>query len=294
VYEPDLPQDRPFAIRALAGRGNLPVLAADDKGSRSLERLWEVAFGQRTPRYVPGQGRLSMWLLRGASEDELDRVRYAERQFTLRLRLTAACGVPAHGGSAMEAEHHVVKSVYAPLMIEWIRARWDPVVVVCFRHPLDVVASAVEARIARGSVATLVRLLSPEARALGTDHYGVPMPSGDDQAPYVAWRVGLVMSELANACRVNPEFHVLDHEEVCESPVERLRELVGALGLTWTAETEAFVTESNRPGTTWTTNRIASELPGRWRTRLTPGQARAATDVLRQFPIAGRYAAELG
>jgi Sulfotransferase family len=293
VAEPDLPKDRPFAVRALAGRGNLPVLAADDTGSRSLERLWDVAFGRRTPRFVPGQGRLSTWLLRGASEEELDRMRSTERHFTLRLRLVAACGVPAHTAAAMEAEHHVVKSVHAPLMIEWIRARWDPVVVVCFRHPLDVVASAVEARIAGGSAANLMRLLTPETRAVGTDHYGVPLPSGDDQAPYVAWRVGLVMSALDDACRDHPEFHVVDHEQVCANPVDRLRELVDAVGLTWTADTEAFVTESNRPGTTWTTNRIASELPGRWRTRLTPEQARSAADVLRQFPIAARYASEL-
>jgi len=179
-------------------------------------------------------------------------------------------------------------------MLDWITARWDPVVVVCFRHPLDVVASVIEAETGGRTGGAIRRLLSPDALTIGTDRYGVPLPVGDDQLPYTAWRVGLVMSALTDACRAHPEFHVVHHEQVCEHPVDRLRELVEAVGLEWTPDTERFVLDSDQPGVLWETNRIAREQHGRWRTRLTPADARVATQVLSQFPIADRYELDLG
>jgi len=216
-----------------------------------------------------------------------------DRRLTVQLRMAAALGVPRHVGSAVPREHHVAKSVHAPLMIDWIRARWDPAVVVCFRHPLDVVASVLAAGNVGRSGDDIGGRLSRAAREVGTESYGVPLPTSGDRLPYVAWRVGLVMSVLADACRDNPAFHVVQHGETCEDPVGRFRDLVSGLGLTWTADTEAFVRTSNRPGTTWQTARVAHEQKDRWRTRLALSDARAASQVLRQFPIAARYEDQL-
>jgi hypothetical protein len=110
---------------------------------------------------------------------------------------------------------------------------------------------------------------------------------------FLAWRAGLVMSRLEDACRANPEYHVVEHSRICEDPPARLHELVDAVGLTWTDETEAFVTGSNRPGSTWETSRVARDQRDRWRTRLTPEQAQAASRILAQFPIAARYEDDL-
>jgi hypothetical protein len=240
---------------------------------------------------VRGQVRVSRQLMAGASEESLDRMQSSERRLTPRLRLAAALAVPRQGRAP--APRRVVKSVHAPLMLDWITARWDPAVVVCFRHPLDVVASVIEAGTCGRTGGAVTRLLSPAALAVGTDAYGVPLPDGDGQVAFTAWRVGLVMSALADACRAHPEYHVVHHEQLCEQPVERFRALVEAVGLEWTADTERFVTESNQPGTLWQTNRIAGEQQDRWRTRLTPADARVATEVLCRFPIAARYALDV-
>jgi hypothetical protein len=212
----------------------------------------------------------------------------------LRLHLAAALGVPRHLQPHVERQHHVVKSVHAPFMIDWIRSHWDPTVVVCFRHPLDVTASVLASGNVGRSGAVIVDRLSREAHAYGIEHYGVPIPTGDAKVAYVAWRVGLVMSKLADECRAHPEFHVVDHARVCKDPPARLRELVDAVGLTWTDDTEAFVASSDRPGTTWQTTRVASEQRDRWRSRLTPAEVSTAAEILAQFPIASRYEAELG
>src|SRR5215207_1515407 len=116
VNEPDDPRESAFAVRAMAGLGTLPVLTASDTASRSLIRLWDVAFGVHRPRYVRGQRRVSTRLLRSASTDELDRMQGQDRRLTVQLRMAAALGVPRHVGSAVPREHHVAKSVHAPLM----------------------------------------------------------------------------------------------------------------------------------------------------------------------------------
>ena len=286
LHEPDDAGKFPFAIRAMAGRGTLPVLAADDPGSHSLVRLWDVAFGCTQPRYVRGQTRVSRDLVVGASEESLERMQSSDRRLTPRLRLAAALAVPRH---RRPSPHRIVKSVHAPLMVDWLTARWDPAVVVCFRHPLDVVASVIEAGTGARTARGITRLLSPEALAVGTVRYRVPLPDGDDQVAYTAWRVGLVMSALLDTCRDHPDFHVVHHERVCEDPVGQLHALVDAVGLEWTADTEALVTDSNQPGTLWQTRRVAREQRDRWRTRLTPSDARLAAQVLSQFPIAARY-----
>lgn len=291
VHEPDDAGKFPYAVRAMAGRGMLPVLASDDPGSSSLVRLWDVAFGDARPRPVRGQVRVSRRLMAGASEESLDRMQSDEPRLTPRLRLAAALAVPRQGRAA--APRRVVKSVHAPLMLDWITARWAPAVVVCFRHPLDVVASVIEAGTCGRTGGAITRLLSPAALAIGTERYAVPLPDGDGRVPYTAWRVGLVMSALTDACRARPEYHVVHHEQLCEQPVDRFREVVHAVGLEWTADTERFVTASNQPGTLWQTNRIAREQRDRWRTRLTPADARAAIEVLRRFPIAARYELDL-
>jgi hypothetical protein len=293
VNEPDDPRMNPFSIRAMAGLGTLPVLRADDPATPDLVKIWDAAYGIRLPRYVRGQHRASVALLHGASADAKDEMESTARRLTPRLRLAAALGVPRHLDPTVERANIVVKSVRAPFMLDWIRARWDPSVVVCFRHPLDVVASVLAAGNVGRSATAVFRRLPRDAREVGTDRYGVPFPTRDDRVEAIAWRVGLVMSYLEDECRAHPEFHVVEHARICEDPSVRLRELVAAVGLTWSEDTEAFVTGSNREGTTWETSRVASEQRDRWRSRLTPEQAQAASRIISGFPIAARYEDDL-
>ena len=291
VYEPDDARWVPFAIRAMARQGSLPVLRAEDRGSSQLTRLWDVAFGTRPVRYVRGQHRLSLKVLHSGNDDDRLGVISPDQRLTVRLRLAGLLGVPRHVGDP--AVHHVVKSVRAPLMLDWIRARWNPTVVICFRHPLEVVASVLEAGFVGPTGKDLLERMSAAARSYGTDVYGVPEPTGDDPVAYTAWRVGLVMSALDDARRAHPEFHLVEHGVVCEDPVGRFRELAAALGLEWSSNAEELVVASNQPGGTFETRRVASEQKDRWRMRLPSEDVSTARHVLAQFPIATRYEADL-
>jgi hypothetical protein len=285
LLEPDSPKNFPFAVRAAVGMGTAPILQADEPGSRALRRLWDVAFGAPI-RYVRGQQRIAVWLLAQSNHDERSRMmRDEDPQVSTRLRLAAALAVPRSLPAG--TRHRVVKSIRSHFMVEWIAENWNPVeVVVCRRHPLDVVASRLEAWSRPEDVTESVR---HEAKR----RYGVAIPLTDDHVVASASGVGLAMSALDDALRDNPAFHAIDHEDLCRDPVGQFRSLATVLGLDWTAANEALVEESNRPGTGYERHRIAADVPGSWRRRLSTDDARIAAGVIAQFPVAARYDLEV-
>ena len=134
--------------------GASPVVAPDEPGPPRLRRLWDIAFGAPI-RYVPGQQRVAVWLHRNSTREERQRaMRIEDPKMSLRLRADAALGGAAY--LPPDTRNRVVKSIRAEHMVEWIVANWHPTVVVCRRHPLDVVASpdGDDRPAAGGSVAT--------------------------------------------------------------------------------------------------------------------------------------------
>ncbi len=177
-----------------------------------------------------------------------------------------------------------MKSVRLHFALDWIREQWNPTIVVCRRHPLDVVASALPL-----DTPHELYWLAPAARQQAMDRWGVREPSVDDPVTCMAWRAGLLMSILLEQIEAHPEMHVVDHEHMCQDPVVRFRELAASLGLEWTDESDQFVVDHNRPGSGYDIERVAADQPGKWRTRLSADEARTAARVLAQFPISRTY-----
>jgi hypothetical protein len=286
ILEPDTPGVSPYAARAVRGLGCFPVLDATEAGPKSLRRIWDAAFGG-TVRFVRGQQRLADRAF-GPRDDQSPLLPTPDAPLPARVRLAGAIAVPRHVGYPVD--HYVVKTVRAPFMLDWIRAGWNPAVVVCCRHPLDVVASFLEMFMGARTGEALVLEMSNQARARVRESYGVPEPTGTNPVPFIAWRVGVVMSCFEEACRHHPELHRVEHAVLCSDPPTQFRQLADALGLDWTPEAEEHVGRSNRPGTRYELARVASEQQDRWRTRLDREDARLAALVLEQFPISARYA----
>jgi hypothetical protein len=279
LNEPDNVDTAPFAMRAMAGLGLYPVLGVGDRAPATLTRLWDVAFGEPV-RSVRGQQRIALALFRRASEAEKHAIVQGHRG-RVSLRLAGRLAIPR---SNPQARHRIVKSVRVALALDWLCERWNPTVLICRRHPLDVVASKVETgHVDRNED------LSAAARAFARTRFGVAEPFTDEALACTAWRVGFLMSVLDAAVLAHPGFHTIDHEDLCRDPLGQLRRLATTLHLEWSPESEAFVRASNAPGSGDDLHRIASEQPGKWRSRLAPDDAHKAARVLEQFPIAERY-----
>jgi hypothetical protein len=281
LREPDTIESSAFAMRAHEGLGINPVVGVDEPGPADLVRLWDAAFGGAV-RYVRGQQRIAAFCFdRTTTLQRKETCHPVHPRFTPGLRVARALAVPWRGTGE---RHQVVKSIRLPFALEWVSARWQPEVVLCRRHPLDVVASQLEL----GHESEL-QWLAPAARRLAPERYGVAEPETDDPVTCLAWRIGLSMSALDEARRRHPEFHVVDHEVLCSDPLAQFRQLFTAVGIEWTTEVAARIEASNRPGTGYETNRIARDQSGKWRERLSPHDARVAAGVVAQFPIAQYY-----
>ena len=114
-----------------------------------------------------------------------------------------------------------------------------------------------------------------------------PMPEASP-VERIAWMVGFLASVLDEAARaVGAE--VVDHETLCLDPVGEFRRLSVGLGLGWRDAAEELLVSSNREGFGESLQRVAAELPGRWRERFEPTERAKALAVLTRFPIATRW-----
>jgi hypothetical protein len=280
LLEPDNPRMSAYGSKASIGLGMFPILDAGDAGPPALRRLWDVAFGAPV-HYVRGQGRVVAWLHDGVPGAAVGRATELDHPtISARLRLAHAIAIPRHiEGSP---RHRVVKTIRAPLMLEWLLANWSPSVVVCRRHPLDVLASRLSMGYEPVSAAARQRVVD-----VVEQRYGVPLPAG--RLATFSWSVGAEMSALDDAVGAHPEFHVVDHEDLCDDAVGRFRALARDLDLAWTLDDEASVLASNQPGSGYQRNRVAADLPGAWRHRLSPEDAQSAAAVIARFPVGARY-----
>ncbi|MGO8872608.1 MAG: hypothetical protein ACLQPH_14620 [Acidimicrobiales bacterium] len=228
--------------------------------------------------------RLWTWILHGAPESPrlhlarkvLGRVPRAPFDGFLQGRpspaLTLAGAVATRPSSRkfhplLRSKRLLVKSVHAPLSIEWIASEFDVDVLVVLRHPGSILASW----IALNYVDQYVPFVSRPSIQQRAEMLGVPLAE-NDHLERTIWQIGVLLTALEKAASHQPTWVVRTHEQLGIDPVEASRQLYGELGLRWNEKAEAFLTENDRPGQGFRTRRVAAEMPDKWKKWLTPHQ----------------------
>lgn len=278
INEPDNEWPNLFALKAKRGLGRFPVLEEGDAAPRAYERLWDRALaGYRAGRY----GEALAWKLDQGERTMADLWRamcdHANPRLSPRLRLlTLLATAPSVRG---EPGPVLVKSVHAPLALEWIAARLRPQVLVVLRHPLNVIASWMELGWGGCALET-----NPRVRDRFGARWSLPqLGAGASRVHRVAWEVGLFTSALQAAADRHPEWVVASHDSLCRDPEAGFRLLYERLGLVWPESARSYLGESNRPGSGWSMSRVAAEQPDSWRSRLSAEQVRDIWSVVSRF-----------
>jgi hypothetical protein len=198
------------------------------------------------------------------------------------MNLAGLLGRDPRGSPAADGDRRrlLVKTVHAPLSIDWLATQFDIEVVVVMRHPGSVLASWLALDFVDQYVAFEEM---PGVRQLAS-RWDVPLP-GPDQLERTIWRIGLLTTALEQAVASHPTWVVRTHEEMCVDPVAEFRRLYADLGLTWNDRAEAHLVANDRAGKGFRTQRLSSELPDNWKRRLTVDQIGAMTRVLKRFPL---------
>ncbi len=292
LEEPDNHLRFPFALRAKrwVPGGHYPALAADDEAS-DYEMLWQNAFAMDEGRNAAefsrrerAQRLVAFRLLRSARKEQIWRALSQPDRVAPRLRAAQALAIPERPPAS--AEHLVVKSVYAPLTVEWIAARFPTMVVIVLRDLLNVLSSWVELDWLGRPGDDILDTFDPLVQEQLAADFGLSLPeAGGSPLSHAAWLLGLLTYALKDAADRHPDWHVVAHEDLCRSPSDRFRELAGKLGLSWSVAEDRLLEEMNGSGRGSETFRVASGLPQIWRSRLDPNQVREIAAVLEAFPF---------
>jgi Sulfotransferase family len=288
LEEPDNHLTYPFAFRAKHNlRGCFYTTLGPHDEAPEYERLWREALrlhdGPVAPVSSTARRSLASLIWRSVPNREIRRAFIDRKAVTGRLRLVERLAVPER---ASMSPHLVVKSVHAPLSVEWIAARFPVRVVVVLRDLLNIVSSWVQLRWLAGGGDDVLESLDPATRdRLATEH-DIPPPLRD-ASPLArgAWLLGMLGLALEDAAAKHPEWVVVRHEELCRAPNESFREAAVRSGLEWTVEADRTLANLNRPGSGTEVHRVASELPDVWRSRLAPQHLSELEPLLERFRL---------
>ena len=240
VEEPDNPLSRPFAFRVKRGLGQRyrPLLSPGEQAPE-YELLWQHAFGaasagaRRFSTRERAQRRVAWKLLLDAGgKAVLPAVSGVPgAPVGWRLHVVRWLAVPER---PQRTTPHVLVTANEPLAAEWVAEQLDAAVVVVVRDPLAVLSSWAQLGWLGRTGHDMLDGLDPRAAAAGAEAVGVPVPAPGSR-PFVraAWLAGLLTWHLRAAAQRNPAWKVVSFQQLTEQPVERLRELAEALGLTW-------------------------------------------------------------
>jgi Sulfotransferase family len=273
VHEPDNEKISAPAIWPKRRLGRFPALTPGE-AAPGYRGLWRWAFSGAPER---ANLRLADHLLRRSNKDALEDLVQGRPDPALRLA-GALASMPGTGSPRGPV---IVKSVHACLALDWLVSEFDVDILVLQRHPANVLSSWLDLKLPDQD-RRLSEVLQVQER-FGRP-WGLPEP-GRGAVEAAAWQVGLLTAALEQAAANHAGWHVLTHEQLCTNPEEQFGQLFEALGLEWGPESSAFLEQTNRPGSGFSVERDASELPDSWRSRLDPKDIETLGRVLRSFPI---------
>jgi hypothetical protein len=119
-----------------------------------------------------------------------------------------------------------------------------------------------------------------------------PAPS-DDGVEAVAWAVCAESIMLLETATAHSEWMTVSHEANSADPLAAFRKIFEHLSLPWTEDVARALSDSNKPGVGYETNRRAAEEATRWRSRLPEGDQAIVRDVIASFEAVSPAAAAL-
>jgi Sulfotransferase family len=241
--------------------GSFPVVSEADVPP-SYAAIWDLAFAGRFPRRDAVRTMAhGAALLPGPAN-----------------RVALSCFLPRREAWLGRGRNVIVKSVHAPFAAQWIGQRYSPRVVVVRRNLLNVVASWLQMGFDNFAIAADRRVTAL------TERLGLPPQEvAPSRVARAAWEVGILAAALEHALISHPEWHVVQHEDLCNAPTEGIARLCASLGLEWSPRIAAFLAASDRPGSGYETNRVAGAEPGKWKRSLAASDVVVAREALNRF-----------
>ncbi len=131
-------------------------------------------------------------------------------------------------------------------------------------------------------------LLTDTARSYGL---GMKYLKGLEPVQRLAWRWLIYNEHTYRENLQNPRYRLLLYEDVCDSPVETMKEVFAFCNLPWDPQTEAFITRSSRRSRAgyYSIYRDPKEASAKWRKELDEGQVSLIREIVEQGETGRMY-----
>lgn len=282
VSEPDNIYTTPYALRVKRSLGEYPFveLGVVDKG---FSRLWDTAFepsyGHRP--FASFRSRLAAKSHYSMSPSEL--VGVFDGRVPIRARIAMAVALP----DRPDCNRVVVKSVHATLSLEWIAERTGAAVILLQRNPMAVIGSWV-----RMGWMEHTGWWVPHSISMSVVDSASDVPTVEcSLSPFewICWNMCTLAAYQELLASRHPEWQRIEHEKLSADGVEAFKLLARSVDWPWSDAIGKFVEGSNRPGSGYDTNRVASDAVDSWRDVLSTRQRLLAATIMRQFPSLSRW-----
>ena len=174
----------------------------------------------------------------------------------------------------------VVKEVASFMSLEWVCKRYDPDVLVVFRHPCAV---ALSEKNKKTPIESPIMEMIKQA-ALVDDHLK-PYEEVFEKAKTPFEIYGAVWAArnrvIVDLMPHYPEWKILFYEDLCRNPLDCFQELFDRFNLDWSDKVEKFIkqtTTEHEPGT-YSISRVSEQQLNKWKSVLTKSEI----DQIRSF-----------
>ncbi len=276
-HEPDNHSLWPLALLAKGGLGRQPALNNSEQADLH-DRVWNLALSSADNEQRPGWA-LRKAALRAVSPEIASAILAGQSGAATKAATLALKAAPAPKPQPISGPL-VVKTVHAGFCLERVAATAGGPVVVVVRNPRNGIASWLHLgwQVHRFESDSRVR-----ERVL--PWLGVTAPAPGDHIVDTAWTYGLLDASLRKMAFQNPDWMILEHEDLAENPIEGFRAMYEHSQLEWTPAIEKKIADGDKQGTGYKTTRVRADLRHAWKTRLTDLQIEKVEDVLRQFRL---------
>lgn len=249
IYEPDNEKIDPLAWYSKRGLHRYPFLEEGDPAP-SFGALWRLVLSGAYPRSSLFYRGLQQWFRRatGASveahigmktgltyvDEGWNRVRKGTRPYAAGdhpFVVRVARRYLSHAGSGEPAPMTVVKSVHAPLALDWIGAAFDVRIVLLLRNPFGLYTSYLRQGYPDGNRNVLAQAgLRRRLEEGGWSRRGARSVPPDHA---VALEVLTVYRLLATQMRDHPDWIVCSHDRLCANPAGELGRVLPRMPGPW-------------------------------------------------------------
>lgn len=298
-FEPDNEKVSPMGWVAKRRLHRFPYLRIEETAP-DFEALWRCAF-EGPALTIRLNGLLGAWfrLRTGGLERDVGmrcglvhqdealhgvapgRKRYAAADHALMARAARSLLDLGQRGSR-PAGRVIVKSVHAPLCLDWLEHLAAPIIVIVVRNPYSLFASYRRLRMPDAQRNVLHQPSLRDELATLLDGLQVPPPNAPS-AP--AFQIAAMYRVMADQLERHPQWIVVSHDELCRVPREGMKALYAAVGLEWGDAAERRLASLNRPGSGFQPRRVTADQPTKWRTELSAEEVATIRRWTEQFGL---------